>query len=296
MNINFELYKVFYHAAKELSFTRAAEALFVTQSSISQSIKQLESHLEVLLFIRNKRNMQLTKEGEILYFHISEAFDVIKAGERNIENTKAFDYGQVNIGASDTICRYFLLEHIQHFHREYPKIRINITNQPSKKTLEDIAIGKMDFGIVNLPDSVKIKEIAITEIGRFQEVAITTEEFLEKIPENPSLHDLSKLPLIMLNRSTHTRQYLDALFSTQKISISPEFELESIDLIIDFVRIGLGVGFVMADAIPGNSHDIHIINLRQPLPSRSICIISNQNCPMSVPASHFISELRTSSG
>lgn len=288
MNINFELYKVFYHAAKNLSFTKAAESLFVTQSSVSQSIKQLEAHLNVLLFIRNKRNMQLTKEGEMLFFHISKAHDLIKAGERNIENTKALGYGEVKIGASDTICRYVLLEYIQRFHADYPKIKINITNQPSMQTLEDIAGGKMDFGIVNLPEHTKVKGVNITEIKRFQEVAITTDAYAGKLPKNPSIKDLRNFPLITLTPNTNTRRYLDAFFHAQKETLAPEFELESIDLIVDFVRIGLGIGFVMADAIPQEEKNIRILGLKETLPSRSIGIVTNKNSPLSIPTEHFM--------
>ncbi len=291
MNVNFELYKVFYHAAKNLSFTRAAESLFVTQSSVSQSIKQLENQLDILLFIRNKRNMQLTKEGEMLFFHIAEAFDLIKAGERNIENTKTLGYGEVKIGASDTICRYFLLDYIKRFHADYPNIKINITNQPSMQTLEDIAGGKMDFGIVNLPDNMKSKGVNITEIKGFQEVAICTDAYADQLPENPSIKDLKNFPLITLTPNTNTRRYLDAFFRVQKETLAPEFELESIDLIVDFVRIGLGVGFVMADAIPKDEKTVRILDLKETLPSRSIGIVTNKNSPLSIPTEHFMNVL-----
>ena len=291
MNINFELYKVFYHAAMHLSFTRAAESLFVTQSSVSQSIKHLENQLNILLFIRNKRNMQLTKEGEMLFSHISQAFDIIKVGERNIENTKTLGYGEVKIGASDTICRYFLLDYIKQFHEDYPLIKISITNQPSMKTLAEIAGGKMDFGVVNLPENMKVKGVNVTEIKGFQEVAITTAAYADTLPKCPSIKDLKGLPLITLTPNTHTRRYLDAFFNAQKEILSPEFELESVDLIVDFVRIGLGVGFVMADAIPIDEKNIRTLDLKETLPSRSIGIVTNKNSPLSIPTTHFMNVL-----
>lgn len=289
MNINFELYKIFYHAGKNLSFTRTAEELFVTQSSISQSIKQLENHLDILLFIRNKRNMQLTKEGEMLHSHISQAYNLIKTGERHLEQTKALNYGEIRIGASDTICRYFLLDYIKQFHEDYPNIKINITNQPSLKSLEDIAQGKMDFGIINLPDGVKLKGVNVTEIKGFEEVAITTQKFTNQLPKHPSIKDLKHFPLITLTPNTNTRQYLNRFFKTHNESLSPEFELESIDLIIDLVRIGLGIGFVMKDAIPRSEGSaIQILQLKEALPSRAIGIVTNKELPLSIPTRHFM--------
>jgi DNA-binding transcriptional LysR family regulator len=288
MNINFELYKVFYHAGKNLSFTKTAEQLFVTQSSISQSIKQLEKNLDILLFIRNKRNMQLTKEGEVLHSHISQAYNLIKTGERNLEQTKALNYGEIRIGASDTICRYFLLDYIKKFHEDYPNIKIHITNQPSLKSLDAIAQGKMDFGIINLPDGVKLKGVDVTGIRGFEEVAITTQKFSDQLPKHPSVKDLKNFPLITLTPNTNTRQYLNRFFKTHNESISPEFELESIDLIIDLVRIELGIGFVMKDAIPKEAGSaIQIIQLKETLPARSIGIVTNKELPLSIPTRHF---------
>lgn len=297
MNINFELYKVFYHAGRSLNFTKTAEELFVTQSSVSQSIKQLESRLDVLLFIRNKRNMQLTREGEMLHSHISQAYNLIRTGERQIEQTKELNYGEIKLGASDTICRYFLLDYIKKFHEDYPNIRINITNQPSLKSLGDIADGKMDFGVVNLPEGVKLKGVKITEIKGFEEVAITTRKFSDLLPNRPSIKELKNFPLITLTPNTNTRQYLNRFFNAHNESLTPEFELKSIDLIIDFVRIGLGIGFVMKDALPKeDSSPIQIIRLKETLPARTIGIVTNRELPLSIPTRHFINILMNITG
>ena len=209
-----------------------------------------------------------------------------------MEQTKALDYGEVKIGASDTICRYFLLDYIKKFHEDYPNIKINITNQSSLKSLEDIANGKMDFGIVNLPHGVKLKGVNVTEIKGFKEVAITTEEFSKKLPKQPSIRDLKNFPLITLTPNTNTRQYLNEFFQGHNASLSPEFELESIDLIIDFVRIGLGIGFVMKDAIPkGDNSTIQTIKLKETLPSRTIGIVTNKEMPLSISTKHFMNVL-----
>lgn len=294
MNINFELYKIFYHAGRHLNFTRAAEALFVTQSSVSQSIKQLEGHLGVLLFIRNRRKMQLTKEGEMLHTHISQAYDLIRTAERHMQQTKEMNYGEIRLGASDTICRYFLLDYIKKFHEDYPNIRINITNQPSLKSLTDIADGKMDFGIVNLPEGVRPKGVNITEIKGFEEVAITTDKFSDRLPGRPSVEDLRDFPLITLTPNTNTRQYLNSFFNAHNETLTPEFELKSIDLIIDFVRIGLGIGFVMKDAVPKEeSSPIRVIRLKETLPSRTIGIVTHKSLPLSIPTRHFMDILIT---
>ena len=107
-DINFELYKVFYYVATTLSFSEAAGKLFISQSAVSQSIKTLEKKLNQTLFIRSTKKVRLTPEGEILLRHIEPAVQLIVRGESQLLEASS-GIGQLRIGASDTICRYFLV-------------------------------------------------------------------------------------------------------------------------------------------------------------------------------------------
>ena len=108
MDINYELYKVFYYVASTLSFSEASKQLFISQSAVSQSIKALEKKLDQTLFIRSTKKVRLTTEGEILLRHIEPAISLIKRGESQLLDVGVRG-GQLHIGASDTICRYFLV-------------------------------------------------------------------------------------------------------------------------------------------------------------------------------------------
>ena len=129
MDINYELYKVFYHVASTLSFSEASKQLFISQSAVSQSIKVLEKKLNQTLFIRSTKRVQLTPEGEILLKHIEPAMNLIKKGENQLLEANTLNGGQLRIGASDTICRYFLVPFLSHFHSLYPNIHIKVTNR-----------------------------------------------------------------------------------------------------------------------------------------------------------------------
>ena len=128
MDINYELYKVFYYVATTLSFSEASKKLFISQSAVSQSVKALEKKLDQPLFIRSTKKVQLTPEGEILLRHVEPAMNLIKRGEAQIADSIAGG-GQIRIGASDTICRYFLVPYLKRFHREFPNVHIKVTNQ-----------------------------------------------------------------------------------------------------------------------------------------------------------------------
>ena len=105
MDINYELYKVFYYVATSLSFSEASKKLFISQSAVSQSVKTLEKKLGQPLFIRSTKKVQLTPAGNLLLNHIEPAMNLISRGESQLLDAGTLGLGQLHIGASDTICR-----------------------------------------------------------------------------------------------------------------------------------------------------------------------------------------------
>jgi len=85
MDINFELYKVFYYVASSLSFSEASKQLFVSQSAVSQSIQKLEKKLGQTLFVRTTKRVNLTEAGSLLFQHIKPAIELIRQGERQLD-------------------------------------------------------------------------------------------------------------------------------------------------------------------------------------------------------------------
>ena len=152
MDINYELYKVFYYVASTLSFSEASKQLFISQSAVSQSIKALEKKLDQTLFIRSTKKVRLTTEGEILLRHIEPAISLIKRGESQLLDVGARG-GQLHIGASDTICRYFLVPYLERFHREFPGAHIKVTNATSIRCVELLETGQVDLIVVNSPNA-----------------------------------------------------------------------------------------------------------------------------------------------
>ena len=131
MDINYELYKVFYYVATTLSFSEASRQLYISQSAVSQSVKVLEKKLGKQLFLRSTKKVQLTPEGEILLRHVEPAMNLIMRGESQLLDANPLSGGQLRIGASDTICRHFLIPYLSRFHREHPNIHIKVTNSTS---------------------------------------------------------------------------------------------------------------------------------------------------------------------
>lgn len=287
MDINYELYKVFYYVAKTLSFSEASKALFISQSAVSQSIKVLEKRLNQPLFIRSTKKVKLTKEGELLFKHIEPAINLISRGENQILEANSLNGGQVRIGASDTICRYYLVPYLEQFHLRYPNIHIKVTNGTSLQCVDLLESNQVDLIITNSPNKRLTTLHQTQEIHSFQDVFVVNKNFY-KMPEHPiDLSALMEYPILMLEKASTTSEFLHGLFLKHQLDLAPAVELSSNDLLIDLAKIGLGVAFV-PDFCVKNIPELTTITLSEELPTRRLCVVHNHNIPLSYAAENFI--------
>ena len=291
MDINYELYKVFYHVANTLSFSEASKQLFISQSAVSQSIKVLEKKLNQPLFIRSTKRVQLTPEGEILLKHIEPAMNLIRQGENQLLEANTLNGGQLRIGASDTICRDYLVPYLKEFHRRYPNVHIKVTNQTSIACAKLLESGQVDFAITNYPNSGLSNTQNVRIIREFKDVFVANDEYKELKGKTVSLKDLKQFPILMLDRKSTTSEFLHSMFQRHQLDLVPEIELSSNDLLIDLARIGLGVAFVPDYCIPENEHNLFRVQTEEDLPARQLVVASNESLPISQAAKQFMEML-----
>ena len=175
LDINLELYKIFYHTVREGSFSKAGRQLYITQSAVSQAISSLEEKTGRRLFIRKSRNIKLTAEGEILFSYIEQAYNFIKAGEGKLIEMNSLDLGEVRIGVGDTVCRYFLVPYLKKFISLYPKIKIKVINRTSPQIIETLKHGQADLGIVTTP--VNDENIDIADFMGVEDIFVASDRF-----------------------------------------------------------------------------------------------------------------------
>lgn len=287
MDINYELYKVFYYVAATLSFSEASKQLFISQSAVSQSIKALEKKLDQTLFIRSTKKVQLTPEGEILLRHIEPAINLIKRGESQIIES-ASTGGQIRIGASDTICRYFLVPYLERFHKAFPSAHIKVTNATSIKCTELLETGQVDLIVANYPNAYLGNLASVKKIKTFRDVFIANSSFSELKEKKLTFSQLLDYPIIMLDKKSTTSEFLHSLFQQQQLDLVPEIELSSNDLLIDLASIGLGIAFVPDYCIPHKSKDLFIVQTKEQLPTRQLVVSWNSHVPVSRAAMEFL--------
>lgn len=287
MDINYELYKVFYYVATTLSFSEASKKLFISQSAVSQSVKALEKKLDQPLFIRSTKKVQLTPEGEILLRHVEPAMNLIKRGEAQIADSIAGG-GQIRIGASDTICRYFLVPYLKRFHREFPNVHIKVTNQTSIRCVDLLENGQVDLIFTNYPNSYLNNMYTIKKIKRFRDIFVANDSFSSLRSRKLSLAQLLEQPILMLDKKSTTSEFLHSLFQQHQLDLVPEVELSSNDLLLDLAKIGLGIAFVPDYCINKASDDLFVVGIKDTLPEREIVAAYNTHIPIPKATMEFL--------
>lgn len=289
MDINYELYKVFYYVAKTLSFSEAAAELFISQSAVSQSVKVLEKRLNQVLFIRSTKRVSLTKEGEMLYKHIEPAINLISRGENQLLNSAKEGGMQLRIAASDTICRYFLVPYLNTFHKTYPQVHIRIINGTSIKCAELLETNQVDLIIANSPNSALTNNQKIIDIRPFRDVFVAKPDVFPFGEKKLTLTDLQKYPILMLSKLSTTSAFLHNLFLQHSLDLVPAIELSSNDLLIDLAKIGLGIAFVPDFCVNDMcKEELIVLNTAEPMPERKLVAAYDQSLPLNDSARFFL--------
>ena len=288
MDINYELYKVFYHVATSLSFSEASKKLFISQSAVSQSIKTLEKKLGQSLFIRSTKKVQLTSAGALLLKHVEPAMNLIARGESQLLDSGTLGLGQLHIGASYTICRYLLVPYLKKFHELFPNVPIKVTNATSIKCVELLDQRKVDLILTNFPNSHLNHTYVQKTICNFSDVFIANPKYFNLVDKVISFEELNQNPILMLDKNCTTSEFLHNLFLQHQLELVPEVELSSNDLLIDLARIGLGIAFVPDYCVTGDNKDLFILKTKEKMPSRQIVASVNTTLPVSASTEEFL--------
>lgn len=288
MDINYELYKVFYYVASSLSFSEASKKLFISQSAVSQSIKTLEKKLGQPLFIRSTKKVQLTPAGDILLKHIEPAMNLISRGENQLLDSNSLGLGQLHIGASDTICRYFLVPYLKKFHKKFPNVPIKVTNATSIQCVELLEQRKVDLIVTNSPNSHLNNTYIRKTVADFQDVFIANPAYFKLTQQEIELEELRLYPILMLDRKSTTSEFLHNLFLQHQLELLPALEISSNDLLIDLARIGLGIAFIPDYCLKHETKDLFVLQMKETLPRRQMVASVNNSFPIPASTEEFL--------
>lgn len=279
MNIDFELYRIFYVVAKNGNITKASKELNISQPAISKSIKNLEEQLGGQLFFRTKRGVILTDEGKEFYKYISQAIEYIYNAENKFSDLVNLETGCIKIGISTTLTKEFLLPYLEKFHYLYPKIDIQIVTSYTDDLMTKLKNGLIDILILNLNNKNYGNDIEVIKCRKIQDCFVVGEKFKSLASQELSFNELNNYPLLLQAKGSSTREFLDDMAKANNITLKPNIELASYSLVSDFVKIGFGIGYVTRDYVKSaiKNNELFELNLKEKIPNRYIGIALSKN-------------------
>ncbi|WP_118974767.1 LysR substrate-binding domain-containing protein [Taibaiella koreensis] len=242
--------KVFKVAAQRLSFTRAAEELFISQPAVSKHIHEIESHYKVRLFDRNGTRIGLTPAGRLLSDHVerlSRIYDDIDLEMAALSDDVG---GMLRIGASTTVAQYYLPRYLASFKKKFPEVKVTLTVNNTETVEHLLGEGKIDMGIVE--GESRRQHITYTSIAKDELVLCcrTGNPFVKKPVIRPE--ELKSLPFVMREAGSGS---LDVVFrALRKNGINPSaltiaLELQSTESIKSYLVHSDAFAFLSIHAI-----------------------------------------------
>jgi len=286
MKTKLDYYRIFYETALCRSFSVAAQRLYISQSAISQCIHQLENDLNTKLFVRTRKGVSLTNEGQLLFRKVESAITSIEQGEKQLDRLRHLEAGELRIAAGDTITTHFLLKYLEEYHATYPNIRIEMANSYSSQMLTLVKEGKADLAFVNMP--MEDDELVFESCLEINDVFVCGPDYEKKATY--SWQEVAELPLILIEKNASSRHFLEKNFSERNVSLNPQIEVAVHDLLIRFASIHLGISCVVEQFSKDELERgiIQRIDLDPPLPKRSIGCAYLKNAPLSSAAKAFL--------
>jgi DNA-binding transcriptional LysR family regulator len=292
MSVKLELYRVFKEVADSGNISVAAKNLYISQSAVSQSIKQLETALQARLFARNPRGVTLTGEGQMLYQYVRSALGLLATGEDKLTQAQQLLLGTLVIGASDTVTSFFLTPYLDAFHRKYPGIRLKIVSGRSAKVLSMLKSGAVDIAFASSPMDSSME---CWPCFSTHSVFVAGREYPCDFEHVYSYAEIAQFPLILLERKASSRIFLEQEFLKAGISLTPEIELSSRSLLVSLSRIGLGVAGVTQEFVEKEleSGEIRLLKTEFEIPSRSVDMCTLRDVHPTAAAAAFMDMIRS---
>lgn len=266
---NLSRYKIFLCVAQCLSISKAAEQLYISQPAVSSCIKKLEESLGVTLFIRKARGVILTENGKILYQSVKQALGTLTDTEKNLMNAKSA--GRLRIAASNVLCKYMLMPYLKQFTEKYPEVDLSIVCTSSDKAFALLEEHAIDVALAAKPSDTSC--FSYTPIGAIEDIFVCSPNYFEKI-----LDDVFETGKVMLlNKNNVSRMHVDNYFAENGIVPSHVLEVNDMNLLIEFSKIGIGVSCVVKQFVEKELSEgsLREVKLKKAIPPREAGFLYN---------------------
>jgi LysR family transcriptional regulator, low CO2-responsive transcriptional regulator len=229
-----DLYKlrIFAIVAQEGSFSAAAERLFISQSAVSQHMKELEAVLGRSLFVRGRRGVKLTAHGEVLKQYAGEILALVARAETALTDVAHLPEGKVSIGVTPGVAVYLAPDWIQSFRDRYPRLTVALQTDVTGRIVAGVLSGRLDMGFIEGElEGYLNPRLAWRDLEEVEQLVVVGRDHPWAGLSSVALEDLNEQPLIMRQPESQTRAWLDGVLRHHRVRpvVATEFDnLESI--------------------------------------------------------------------
>lgn len=240
---NLNLYKIFCVVAESKNYKEASEKLYLTESTISSHIKNLESKLEVKLFYRERDGLILTEAGKELYYSMHNKIKDLEFAENAIIQNYDISKAKITIGCPSHISIFFLAKCITKAKNDYPELKVNILGASNCSSLLQLLQKHIvDFVILDtVPQGSS--EIKVETLKEINNVFISKEEINVE-----NIKDLEKYKYILNYENSNSTKELMTVLEKYGVSITADIQADVTEMRIEEVKQGQGIGYVMEEA------------------------------------------------
>ena len=273
MNTDYNLYKIFIYLYEEKSISKTANRLYVSQPAISYSLKELESQLGYTLFYRNSKGIEPTLEAKELYGYVSTAFSILNDAEEHLKNLNDLNIGEIRIGVPSYIAMFYLSKYIVEFRKLFPGVKFELISKTTDSMVQMLEQRQLDLIIAPLPINSK-KEVTKIALAKFKNCFTYNKELFKNISIK-SPEDLKDYPLMLPCKISSVRIKLDEYLESENAKVSPILESWPIDSMMELVRKGVGIGYIIKDVVDAqNDKDkFETITFDNKLPDIDVCCV-----------------------
>ncbi|WP_170772229.1 LysR substrate-binding domain-containing protein [Ruegeria lacuscaerulensis] len=231
--------RAFHHVALHGGFSRAAEALFLTQPAVSEQVRRLEQDHDLLLFQRDRKQVVLTAAGERLFRFTKQYFETEAQIEDFLSESRAAIDGELRIIADSA---HHLTDYLGQFRAAYPNITITVRSGNTNDVLDELRAYNAEIGIVGSPSPGK--DMTLLDLGSARIVGFAARERVSDDLLSLSMSELQNHPLVFREKGSKTRQKLEDEARRAGITLNPAIVAEGREAVRELVASGAGIGFV----------------------------------------------------
>ncbi|WP_319204986.1 LysR family transcriptional regulator [uncultured Ilyobacter sp.] len=225
--------RIFYEVAKERSFTKAANKLYINQSAVSIQVKKFEELLNTKLFDRSSKKIKLTYSGEVLYKMAEEIFQKVKRAEKEMTRIIELDKAKISIGSTSTVGEPLIPKLMKGFSKVHSEIEYDIIFSDKQRLLKSLKEGELDVIIID-EEHITDPNLEVIEVDKFPYVLVSKEDYRD-------IEDVIDTPLISRKTIPNNNEAIAALENKYKISFENQISvMGSLETIKGMVREGVG--------------------------------------------------------